>query len=283
MKKSLLLISIIIVSLNSCKKNSSGSNNSSNPTISYKVKSFTLSSTDTTGNSFTTYNLTYDNKNRIISIINDLLPTTKTYFTYNSNGSYSMDCFNSYLSTSTKYYHEDIFVNSNALVDSTYTIDDGGPSPDTISEKYFYNQYGLSTKNEYWITNTIPILGETVSYNINTNGLLLSSSGPQSGNETYDYYYNSINYFPAIEPVYLTNGPNAVPELFSGPTGLFYNKMKPLIKSINDGYGTIENYTYTFDSNNRISTLTYNWSYNTSVYTGIITTTGTDVYTYTYF
>ncbi|MGZ8525926.1 MAG: hypothetical protein ACXWV1_15950, partial [Chitinophagaceae bacterium] len=130
MKKSILpflaILSIILFS--SCQKDVGGG-----PlTVSDKVKTYTEDVTSASmGNSKTTFNLSYDASNRITSLISASNPGDKFVFTYNSASGYSMEIFGSNIPV----IHEDFFLNSNSLPDSTFQYNNTG---DTSTEKYLY-------------------------------------------------------------------------------------------------------------------------------------------------
>jgi len=117
MKKfvSILIVIVTVILFSSCSKdqNPQPANNAN------KIKSYTETVNSTSlGNSTTTFNLNYDNSNRIISILSTLSTGDKFLFTYPSSNTFSMDL---YISGSLSV-HEDYFLNKNSLFDSTYSI-----------------------------------------------------------------------------------------------------------------------------------------------------------------
>src|SRR5882757_3535790 len=103
----------IVVSFASCQKETSIESSG----VTNKVKTYTEAITSNTiGNSITTYNLSFDASDRIISMISASDPGDKFLFKYNSNKSYSTDIYN----LNGLEIHEDVFLNNNLSTDSTF-------------------------------------------------------------------------------------------------------------------------------------------------------------------
>jgi len=225
--KPLLAALACILTFSACKKNDSVSPNAANLPKTY-TEDITSSGI---GNSKTTYNLSYDGNGRLTSLVSASAPGNKFVYKYNTNSTYTMDLFiSNFLSI-----HENFFINSNSLVDSTFQYDD---TQDTTTEKYFYNGSGqLVQLNEYDYTKADgSVLNNVHTYEYDANG-----------NQTKDTDYNGVQTF-----TYYTDLENT---LSVGQT--YFPKGKYLIKTLtvdNGGSPITVNYTYTFDSQKRLVT-----------------------------
>ena len=235
-RNSLLLLSFCtIIMLSSCQKDKQEPG--TNTTLS-KVKTYTESTTTSGGeNIAATYNLNYDANNRITSVTQANVPGNKFVFSYPSDTKYSMDLF----VAGERSIHEDIFLNSNALPDSTFQYDN---DEDTTTEKYVYNSKNqLITIKEY---NYSTIYGSDIekvtTYTYDADGNVATITDTDSQTETLEYYPDLVYAM-----------------LFTNPL-LNSTKAMHLVKThkvTSNGYlvGSTVN-TYTFDSNKRISTIT---------------------------
>jgi YD repeat-containing protein len=233
MKKITLPFAVIacIILFSSCQKDTGGDP----PTSTDKVKSYTEDITSgSIGNSVTTYNLAYDASNRIISIISASNPGDKFLFTYNSATTFSMDIYNS----NTRVIHEDFFLNSNSYPDSTFQYNNTG---DTATEKSVYNgnnqviklyeyDYSKITGSDLWNTTT---------YTYDAGGNLVKAEDTDANINTYEYYPDLVYISPVTEP-------------YAHPKK--HNLLKKNTLSSNGFILGSATFTYTFDSNNRIST-----------------------------
>ncbi|HEY5462757.1 MAG TPA: hypothetical protein VIJ95_05825 [Hanamia sp.] len=234
MKKFASLLAVItsVILFSSCSKdqNPQPANNAN------KLKSYTeVVNSTSIGNSTTTFTFGYDNSDRIISITTSLSSGDKFLFTYPSANTFSMDI---YVSGSVSI-HEDFFLNSNSLMDSTYQYND---TQDTTTEKYFYNSGNQLIKmNEYDYYAPNSVLSNVTNYTYDTNGNVVKSTDSNNEVDTYDYYSDLVNIMPMIIP------------------GQISTKKMNLLKThtvTSNGYpvGSAIS-TYTFDSSNRISTI----------------------------
>lgn len=230
MKKN-LCICIIISSLAffSCKKEHPASSNNN----ADKVKTYTETVTSSSDSHSVTYNFTYDSRNRITSMFLVSAPSEKFVFTYNSDSEVSMD-----LLSSSGNIHEDIFF-KNSLVDSTYQYND---TRDTTSEKYTYNGSSQQTKlYEYDYYNGNPVLSNTTNYTYDSNGNLVKTTDTENQVETFEYYPDLVYSMPVLSPTMTSQKTNLV------KTHTVTSNGYPVDSVTN---------TYTFDGNNRISTIT---------------------------
>ncbi|MDR3716067.1 MAG: hypothetical protein P4L51_24955 [Puia sp.] len=210
----------------SCKKDNSANASSVRP------KTYTENVTSSiTGNSVTTFDLTYDNNNRLISVVSTPAPPAlKTVYQYGT-GSFTLDLYNS----DALSIHEIVWLNAIPYIDSTFQYND---TQDTSTEKYIYNAgKQLVQKNEYtYSAATGGTLDNTTTYTYDNNGNVITETDDFS-TTTYDYYPDLLTSF-SLDMAYLP-----------APRNL------PKTVTINTG-GTTESatHTYTFDNNHRLVT-----------------------------
>jgi hypothetical protein len=247
MKKIKIALAIIVlVALASCQKEYSTEDAAGDtPTPSIRVKTYTEDLTSGGTHTVTTFDLSYDNSNRLISMISETNAGDKFVFNY-SSGSYTGDIFNS----NALSIHEVFFLNSNSLVDSTFQYND---TNDSTTEKYIYNgAKQLVTFKEYdYSLLTGSVLSNTTNYKYDSNGNQISA--------TDDYSVTLYDYTGLANTIVI------------GAPYFFVNKK--LVKTTTYSFGVstiILNHTYTFDGNNRLSTETIT---NGSTYTLIKTYT----------
>ncbi len=232
MKNSYLFLAsaVLILSFSSCKKDNSTGSSTGPSNALPKTYSENVTSPGSATQS-ATFNLSYDGNNRLVGIVPVTLPGVKTLYKYNVDGSFSLDLYDD---GTTLSIHENFFLNSDKLVDSTFQYDD---SQDTTTEKYFYNsskqliaykEYNYSKQDGSTITNVA-----TYEYDAN-------------GNETKATDYNGVTTYTYTTYPYSVYG---APDYFA------HDKNLVSTTSYNSG-GSIENVTdtYTFDSSNRLIT-----------------------------
>lgn len=222
----------------SCKK-SDNTDQTSNPD---KVKTYSESVTSSDGSEiFVTYNITYDANNRITGVIPVTTLGTKFLFTYPSDNKFSLDLYNSGLLS----IHEDVFLNSNSLYDSTFQYND---TNDTTTEKYFYNSNNqLIALNEYdYSKNSGSEISGVTTYSYDSDGNVVKATDTNNQVETFEYYPDLIYAMPFINP-YLNQGLKASKKM---------NLLKTHTVTSNGylvGSATI---TYSFDTENRVNSIT---------------------------
>lgn len=239
MKKNLhcFLAFAVIILFTSCGKEYS-TDTGSTPTTSNKVKTYTEDVTSNyLGNSYTTYDLSYDASDRLISIISKTNSGDKSLFHFPSNSLFTIDLYNS----GSLSIHEDFFLNSNLFIDSTFQYND---TKDSSTEKYFYNTSNqLVTMKEYTYSKLKGAELDNITTNTyDGNGDMTESSDLNSNVDTYEYYLDLIYATPIVP------GPVNINSTKKG-----HLVKKHTIKSNNYLIGSAD-YTYTFDSSNRIST-----------------------------
>ena len=105
---------IICLVLASCQKELASTDPSTpgNPTpATSKVKTYTEDVNVSGNHTVTTFNLSYDASNRVVSIVSASSPGDKFVFQY-SSGNFTMDLYNSNVGT----IHEIFFVNNNYIM-----------------------------------------------------------------------------------------------------------------------------------------------------------------------
>jgi len=232
MKKyfSLVIVALSILIFLSCKKEKVNASNGH----SDKVKSYKETLTSLAGTTSETYNFEYDSQDRITAIISAATPDNKYDFNYNPDSSFTMDAF----SGGTLYLHENFYL-KNSLLDSTFQFDN---TLDTLSEKYIYNSSNLlSVLDEYAYYYSLPILSRITVYTYDNNGNLIKTNNTDNKEETFDYYPDLIYTMPVISPKTQPRKTNLVKTYTLQQNG--------------NTVGTTTS-TYTFDSNNRITTIT---------------------------
>jgi YD repeat-containing protein len=208
----------------SCKKDNSPAASSVRP------KTYTENITSSiVGNSITTYDLSYDGNNRLLSLVSTPAPPELKFVYQYGTSSFTLDLYNFNILS----IHEIAWLNTIPFVDSTFQYDD---TNDTTTEKYFYNAgKQLVKKNEYSYSKaTGGTLTNTTNYTYDNNGNVITETDDFS-TTTYDYYSNLLT-------------PFSLDMSYSPVT-----KNLPKTVTINSG-GLIESAThaYKFDSNNRL-------------------------------
>jgi len=231
--KSAFVLFIAAITFSSCEKEfnymitPSGSPSNS---MSSKVKAYTEDVASSSGHSVTTFNLSYDTKDRITSLISATLPGDKFVYQY-TNNSFSVDIYNS----NQLSIHSVYFINSLSLVDSSIQYND---TKDTMTEKYLYNSGKQLIKlQEYdYSTPAGPVLSSIHYHSYDNSGNLLKDS---AANAVINYaYYNDL-------PDNLSMGQ------------AYSQRNKNLVKTTTYTEGSTTetiNHTYTFDNYNRLLT-----------------------------
>ena len=221
-----LAATLIIFCCASCKKDTKPPEN----TPLLKIKSYTEEITSsTTGHTVETFNLQYDNDNRLTSLESVSASGSKFIYEYTSANAFTMDIFQA----NSLVIHEDFFLNGLTLVDSTFQYNN---TADTSTEKYLYNSgKQLEKKYEYDVIGGNSELYNTITYTYNSQGNLIT--------EVDDYSTTTYSYDEVILNT-LTTSPIYLPLPKQLPTKMVYN-------SLSDSY-TIE-HTYTFDATNRLT------------------------------
>ena len=215
---------LLITGIFSCKKGNDASVDSSALPKTYTE--------DLRSSALTTkvvYNLTYDSKNRLISLAAIPEPSiVKFVYQYPDDKTVTLDLYNS----NQLSIHEKFWLNSISLVDSTFQYDD---TQDTSTEKYFYDpNHLLTTVNNYDYANSISILSNKTQYSYDNNGNALTQAD-YSGTTNFTYY-TDLPYTLSVGQPYLS-----VPKYF----------IKTASSNASGSLVTATHY-YKFDSNNRL-------------------------------
>lgn len=250
----LLAASVVFFLLVSCQKEA---NRETNPTGNNtgRVKSYTEAVTSSIlGNSTTTYNLSYDEKGRMISMVSASSPGDKFVYAFPSATKFTMDLYNG----GSLSIHEDFYLTADTLVDSTFQYNH---TRDSSTEKYTYNaaRQLVSFKQYEYSRITGAVLYNTTTFTYDASGNVLKAEATDGSVHMYEYYPD-LSY--------------AMPVVF-GPLTSHSSKKMNLVKKHTFSSGLLDEsaqYTYTFDSKNRISTEKM-----------VISDGGTVVKTYTYF
>ena len=199
------------------------------PATSSKVKTYTEDLVSRGSHTSLTFNLSYDNDNKMISMTSAASSGDRFEYHY-SGDSYTMDSYTS----NTLTIHEEFYLNSFHFIDSTFQYNDTG---DSTTEKYIYNagkqliairlyDYSLETGAELW---------NTTNLTYDNRGNVIKATDDNTV-LTYDYYPDLVNNLAFGQP-YLPLSKNLV------KTTTFF-----------DGDTITAEHVYTFDAANRIST-----------------------------
>lgn len=241
MKKNFLFPAIIalIILFSACQKEP---DNNPPPTQQLKLKTYTEDvRSGILGNSVTTYNLSYDGNDRLASMADASDPGNKFVFAYPSSSKYTMDIFGDNIFV----LHADYLLNSQSLIDSSFQYNNTG---DSSTEKYVYNPAHQLTKlYEYDYSKvTGSSLWNTTAYTYDGAGNLVKSEDTDDYVYTYEYYTDKLVLMPQLMPVMVAN-----------------QKVNLIKKLTFTESGTLQasvNYTYTFDSKDRISTIRHDYN-----------------------
>ncbi|HEY5407329.1 MAG TPA: hypothetical protein VIJ92_09580 [Ginsengibacter sp.] len=219
----------VSVAFASCQKEYSPGDPGTTPTTSNKVKTYTEDVTSGGTHTVTTYDLTYDNANRIVSLISETNPGDKFVFQY-GNGSYTGDIY----ASNALSIHEVFFLNSNSFVDSTFQYND---TNDSTTEKYIYNgakQLVTLKEYDYSLLTGGGVLSNTTNYKYDSNGNQISA---------IDDYSETLYDYTALANTLVIGAP-------------YFGVNKNLVKTTTysfSGTTTVLDHTYTFDASDRLS------------------------------
>lgn len=217
----------------SCQKGT----NDDLPAATDKVKTYTEDITSPSfGHIVTTYNLNYDASDRITSMVSTSNAGDKFVYSYPSDNTIWSDL---YVGGALGIHYEGYYKNNS--IDSAFQYNDSG---DSSTEKYIYNSSGYFIKSyEYNYSKiTGAVLDNTITYTYDAGGNQLKAEGTDTNVETFEYYSDKVYLYPLI-------GPAVLPAVKR-------NLLKSHTLTSNGFHVGTGNYTYTFDSNDRISTWT---------------------------
>jgi hypothetical protein len=244
MKNNLLLLTSIalVILFSSCQKESS----EVLPASSLKIKTYTEDVKNGPLKSVTTYNVSYDGSNRIVAVTDASDPNNKIHYGYPSNKHYTVDVYFSSVVT----IHVDYFLNDQSMIDSSfqYNITD-----DSSTEKFSYNAaHQLTQLKDYAYSKiTGSQLLNTTTFSYDGAGNITKTQDTDGFTEILDYHPGLVNVLPEVMPVKVPNKKG--------------NLVKQYTLNHNGNLQFGINYTYTFDSKDRISTITETYDDGTVV------------------
>lgn len=205
-----------------CKKdNGSSSTPSQSRLISYTetINPRTVFTTSTT------YNLAYDDNNRLLSLTNSQDAGNKFMFSY-VQGGFNFDIY----SANTLVIHQNVFMNGDKM-DSTIQYNNEG---DTTAEKYVYWGNQLKYLTEYNVSSAGSQVVNVTEYLYDLNDALIREQ---------DYFSSTSYSYSAIEMNNFNLYPVYVNRSIQLPSQVTYS---------NGGQDIVSNHTYTFDAQHRL-------------------------------
>lgn len=296
--KPVILFTIILIAICSCKKGGSNSPVPPAKDTSYLCKTEIDYTYDQTGKKLPDSNITkwaYDSKSRVVLRSDNLYNGNQIDTSISSYGSglTTYDRVSYYNGTLSSRTHEVDFYNSQGLVDSIVEsginvfIVNGKPIANNVASNgitlYYFDAAGNDTLDLiYGVMNNIRSLGGITRKTYLNNSLSTLTSYTASGIKTFFNQWDAGNMttFTQFDPV---DGTQVFSQNFTYtnfPSGGFYafsgNKNLPATvvqtSTLPTGNSFSETFTYAFDDANRVSTVTnqYSTSQNNQV----------EVYTY---
>jgi hypothetical protein len=187
-----LVVSLLIVINASCKKESAGSN------APHKLKTYTEDITAVgIGHVSETFNISYDNQDRITSIVSSTIPGHRLEYQYKNTNEFTFEKIEDNKVT----LHSAYFINSSlSLVDSFYQYNN---RKDTVSMKYLYDSENRLVKQKEYLHSYLidaPVWVNTVNYQYDLKGKLTKKADSYS---EITYRYDTIHENTVqIEPFY---------------------------------------------------------------------------------
>jgi len=220
-----LCLLVIVTCNTACKKDSTSN-------ASHKLKSYTEDvSALGVGHTVESFNITYDDKDRITSVVSTTKSGHKLIYKYTNNDQFTFEKIEDDKVT----LHCTYYINAEvSKIDSVYQYN---IRKDTLSVKYLYNSDGQIIKEKEYLHSYLianPVWANTVKYQYDLQGTLTRKSD--------DYYETSYRYDAdykntvQLEPFYF-------PVQEQLPTHTYTQRFGTLI--------TIE-HTYTFDGDKRL-------------------------------
>jgi hypothetical protein len=200
------------------------------PKPTNKVKTYTEDYTSSTGErTIATFVLSYDESDRLASIVDSEHPGDKFVYGYPGDNLVTTDIYNS----NEVVIHDDAVINETGLVDSTVQYNNEG---DTLVQKFFYSEAKqLIAVQLFDVIDGEMQLWSATTYTYDQGGNLVSEAG-EDGIITYEY-----------EKII----PNTVAV---APTYMYLPKQLPTKQTITNGSETASIvHTYVFDEENRLT------------------------------
>lgn len=213
--------------LMACRKNEGPSANSS------KLKWYIEQIQNGTTTQTDTFNVSYDNSNRITGLTSQYL---NFVYTYGSGKSFTLDLYEFGLLT----IHEIAYLNGIPYIDSTFQYDN---TSDTSTEKYLYSGSLLARKTTYIYSSYGSTVYSVDDYTYDGNGNMLkdvTSDGQGNIAQITSFTYTN-------DPVTVTVNPAYFPP---------QSKDLPATEKVTDGAGDpllSVTYSYVFDGSGRLT------------------------------
>ncbi|AEW00003.1 hypothetical protein A4D02_25055 [Niastella koreensis] len=214
---------LLLAAVSSCGKDSANNN------ASHKLKTYTEDITAVGGHVVETYNVNYDEKDRITSIESTTKPGHRLVYQYSAENSFTFDK----IEDNNVISHNLYFINSLSLIDSTYGYNN---MRDTESVKFVYDvDKKLIKQKQYLISYLLPpVLYNTITFQYDIKGVLTKES--DSYYETSYGYDKALQNTVQLEPFYF-------PFKEELPSHTFTTRFGTTVQT---------EHTYTFDDKNRL-------------------------------
>ena len=225
--KQLLLIAAAIFFLFSCKKNNGTGSSGASDKLKLYIEDVKYQGQELTD----TFNVAYDNSNRIISLTAPNLAFDYTY----SDKSFTLDLYEN----GTLSIHEIAWINSSSYVDSTFQYDN---TSDTSTEGYTYSGARLVRLVTYSYTSAASQVETVDDYTYDNNGnMVKATESDGNGNVTQisTFTYTNKPLTVSINPTYFAPA----------------SKYLPATETVTDGSGNplgSVSFAYTYDASNRL-------------------------------
>ena len=190
-------------------------------------------------NTADTFNVSYDASNRVISLISIHPSGGKFIYQYNSNSTYNLDIINgTHLSIRLT-----AFINNNSLLDSTFQYND---TNDSTTQKFIYN----AAKQV--------VQFKTYNYKLTTGAVLFRKNDytyDNNGNEITDTETSATGNINTVITYTYTNLTGNLFVLGTIYQPAMYKNLQSTISYYTPYNNTTQTFTctYTFDSNNRVT------------------------------
>ena len=224
----IILCTILI--LTSCQKELDPQSSPPPSAGSSKVKTYTEDLTYGGQHNVDTYNLGYDSQERLTAMESVTTPGNKFLYSYGPSNVFHLDLYNANVLS----IHEDFYLNSSSMIDSTFQYNDTG---DSSTEKYLYNAAKQVTaiKSYEYAQSTGGVLQSTTLLEHDSEGNVTKETSA-AGVTSYTFYPDLQNTLIGLNP---------------------YDAKNPkLTKTTSSDIGGVTitlNHTYTFDASNRIT------------------------------
>jgi hypothetical protein len=224
----IMLLTMLI--LTSCQKELDPQSSPPPPTGSSKIKTYTEDLTYGGQQSVETYNLNYDSQDRLTSMVSVTNPGNKFLYSYGPSNVFHMDLYDDNILS----IHEDFYLNSASMTDSTFQYNNTG---DSSTEKYLYNaaKQVIAIKYYEYTKSTGGVLQSTTRLEHDSKGNVTKEIS-DAGVTSYTFYPDLQNTVMGTNP-YDTKNPNLT-KTTTGDIG---------------GITVTLNHTYTFDASNRVT------------------------------